>query len=306
MNIYSPSPSRVPSKNSPHCQPVQVHQPARRRHLGTGLLSLLVLLTLPVVVQAQFIYTTNNGAITITRYTGTGDDVTIPDTTNGLPVTSIGQYAFSSHTSLTNVTIPHGIVNIEDYAFSQCFGLASASIPNSLTNIGVGAFYSCISLATITIPSGVISIGDYAFSACMRLPSVTIPPGVIRIGDSAFSGCTSLTIVSVPSSVISIGNCAFSVAFGGIYGASGNNSLVTITVDPENLNYTSVDGVLFNKSQTTLLQYPAGKLGASYTISNSVTSIAGYAFFGSVSLTNITIPAASQNLGTRPSLSAII
>jgi len=43
MNIYSPSPSRVPSKNSPHCQPVQVHQPTRRRHLGTGLLSLLVL-----------------------------------------------------------------------------------------------------------------------------------------------------------------------------------------------------------------------------------------------------------------------
>ncbi len=55
----------------------------------------LLLLTLPAVVQAQFNYTTNNGTITITKYTGSGGDVTIPDTINGLPVTSIGDGAFS-------------------------------------------------------------------------------------------------------------------------------------------------------------------------------------------------------------------
>ena len=50
----------------------------------------LLLLALPAVVQAQYTYTTNNGAITITGYTGPGGAVTIPSMTNGLPVTSIG------------------------------------------------------------------------------------------------------------------------------------------------------------------------------------------------------------------------
>jgi hypothetical protein len=56
----------------------------------TRRLSLLLLFALPAVVQAQFNYTTNNGTITITGYTGPGGDVTIPSATNGLPVTSIG------------------------------------------------------------------------------------------------------------------------------------------------------------------------------------------------------------------------
>ena len=76
----------------------------------TKLLPLLLLLTLPPRVQAQFNYTTNNGTITITGYTGSGGAVTIPDripdTTNGLPVTSIGSSAFFDCTSLTSVTIP--------------------------------------------------------------------------------------------------------------------------------------------------------------------------------------------------------
>ena len=58
------------------------------------LLPLLLLLALPAAVQAQFTYTTNNGAITITGYTGPGGAVTIPSTINGLPVTSIGDQAF--------------------------------------------------------------------------------------------------------------------------------------------------------------------------------------------------------------------
>jgi hypothetical protein len=60
------------------------------------LLLLLFLLALPSVVQAQFTYTTNNGTITITRYTGPGGDVIIPSTIDGLPVTSIGAGAFGN------------------------------------------------------------------------------------------------------------------------------------------------------------------------------------------------------------------
>jgi hypothetical protein len=54
----------------------------------------LLLLILPAAVQAQFTYTTNNGMITITKYTGAGGAVTTLSTIHGLPVTSIGDYAF--------------------------------------------------------------------------------------------------------------------------------------------------------------------------------------------------------------------
>lgn len=69
----------------------------------------LFLLTLPVAVEAQFSFTTNNGALTITGYSGSGGDVIIPDTTNGMPVVSIGTSAFYSRGSLTNVTIPYSV-----------------------------------------------------------------------------------------------------------------------------------------------------------------------------------------------------
>ena len=62
------------------------------------------------VVQAQdYTYITNSGTITITGYTGPGGDVTIPDRINGLPVTSIGAYAFYGCTNLISVTIGNTI-----------------------------------------------------------------------------------------------------------------------------------------------------------------------------------------------------
>ena len=94
------------------------------------LLPLLLVLTLPAAVQAQFQFVTNNGAITITKYTGAGGAVTIPDTTNGYPVTSIGAWAFEFCTSLTNVTIPSSITSIGEDAFVCCTSLASIAIPD--------------------------------------------------------------------------------------------------------------------------------------------------------------------------------
>jgi hypothetical protein len=83
---------------------------------------LLALWTLPGVVNAQFIYVTNNGSITITGFTGLGV-VVIPSSTNGLPVTSIGTEAFYRQYRLTSVTIPDSITNIGDSAFYYCTGV---------------------------------------------------------------------------------------------------------------------------------------------------------------------------------------
>ena len=117
------------------------------RRLGTVyptlILPLLLLLTLPTVVQAQFNYKTSHGAITITKYTGTGGAVTIPSTINNLPVTAIGTNAFASCATVTSVTIPNTVTNIGDYAFYSCTSLTSAPIPNSVTTIGNSAFQGC-------------------------------------------------------------------------------------------------------------------------------------------------------------------
>ena len=85
----------------------------------------LMILLFPVAVQAQFTFVTNSGAITITGYTGSGGNVTIPSTTNGYPVTTIGASAFNHQGTLTNLTIPNSVTSIGDHAFEFCSGLTN-------------------------------------------------------------------------------------------------------------------------------------------------------------------------------------
>ena len=165
----------------------------------------LLLLALPIVVQAQFNFVTNNGTITIIKYTGSGGVVTIPSTINGLPVASIGDYAFLYCSSLTRVAIPNSVTSIGYEAFDDCTRLTNVTIPNNVTNIGDYAFAGCTSLTSITIGANVTSIGDMAFFYCSSLTRVTIPNSVTGIGEYAFFSCGSLTNVTIGNSVTSIG-----------------------------------------------------------------------------------------------------
>ena len=269
----------------------------------------LLLFALPAVAQVQYNYTTNAGKITITKYNGPGGEVTLPDKITGLPVISIGAGAFEGCDNLTSVTIPNSVTTIGDHAFENC-GLMSVAIPNSVTylgewafshctnltgilipdratRIGQGAFNSCTNLASITIGNSVTSIGDWAFLDCYKLTNVTIPNSVTSIEDDAFDGCSSLISITIPNSVTNIGTSAYFYC----------TSLAAITVDTLNPFYCSVDGVLFNKSQTTLIQCPGGKIG-SYTIPNSVTTIENEAFTLCTNLTSITIPSSVTNIGS--------
>ena len=125
-------------------------------------------------------------------------------------VTSIGDYTFSSCSSLTSITIPNGVTSIGNNAFSSCYLLTSITIPNSVTSIGDSAFSSCSSLTSIAIPNGVTSISNNAFSSCYSLNNITIPNGVTSIGDYAFNYCYSLNNITIPNNVTSIRNSAFS------------------------------------------------------------------------------------------------
>jgi hypothetical protein len=155
--------------------------------------------------QAQdFTYTNTNGTITITGYTGLGGNVTIPSSINGLPVTSIGGYAFQFLFNLTNITIPDSVTNIEDGAYYKgggmgtfwgCTNLTNATLGQSVTHIGFGAFQGCTSLTAVSIPDSVTTIGDFAFNNCTSVTVVTIGKNVSIVGTGigyAFAGCGNL------------------------------------------------------------------------------------------------------------------
>ena len=201
--------------------------------------------------------------------------VTLPD-----GITSIGANAFAGCSKLTSFTIPDGITKIEQGTFSSCNNLKEVIIPNSVTDIEYSAFNSCRSLTSITLPNSVTKIGGYAFSYCQNLTEITIPNSVTTIEYDAFYSCTGLTSITIPASVTTIGNSVF----------GGCTNLTSILVDSENPNYSSDNGVLFNKDKTTIIQYPSGKTETSYTIPNSVTSIGNYAFSNCTDLTSIIIP----------------
>jgi hypothetical protein len=193
-------------------------------------------------------------------------------------VTYIGRGAFQACTGLTSVTIPFGITTVSRETFRDCTRLTSITIPSSVTFIDLGAFQACTSLTNITIPSSVISIEIYAFYSCTSLTKVLIPDSVTYIGDRCFQYCTSVTNVTIPGGVTTIGSYAFADC----------TSVTAITVGSFNPAYISVDGVLFNKDQTRLIQYPCGKTGG-YTITNSVNTIGDRAFSGCSGLTSVTI-----------------
>jgi len=144
------------------------------------------------------------------------------------------------------------------------------------------------SITDVVIADGVTSIGNWAFGYCSSLTSVAIPNSVISIGYNIFA-LSSLTTVTVPNSVTSIKAGAFGDCMG----------LTSIDVDINNTTYTSEDGVIFNKSKTTLVAYPAGKAytNTNYTIPNSVTSIGDNAFQSCFGLSSVTIPNSVMSIG---------
>ena len=238
-------------------------------------------------------------------------------------VTRIAAQVFYGCTSLTSIEIPSSVTSIGMWAFYNCTSLTSIEIPSSVASIGIYAFSRCVSLNSINvdksnqeyssedgilfdkdkkelicypaekkekeynIPSSVTSIGTYAFGNCTNLTRIEIPSSVTSIGGGAFDNCTSLTRIEIPSSVTSIGTYAFSWCV----------SLNSINVDKSNQEYSSEDGILFDKGKTKLITYPAGKKEKEYNIPSSVTSIGDYAFDNCTSLTRIEIPSSVTSIG---------
>lgn len=187
----------------------------------------------------------------------------------------------------TYKNLDDGTVEITGYIGED----TSLVIPGELdekkvTGIGKYAFWNGSSLTDIAISEGVTYIAEGAFADCINLKSVIIPKSMLSIGESAFTGCKSLESVEIPENVQKIGNSPF-------YNCS---SLKEICVNEKNSSYTSEQGVLFNKERTVLIQYPAGKETAVYTIPEGIAVIAQSAFVNCKKISNITLPETLKNI----------
>lgn len=226
-----------------------------------------------VALSASAAETTTYGDLTLLLYSDyveiadcklSATSVTIPSKMGGKPVRVIGERAFYGCTNLQSVTISSNVQIIGDNAFAYCNALTTLTLPESVTAIGDAAFYNCSGLTSLLLPSQLLQIGTAAFEGCTGLTALELPASVTTLGDNAFAECTSLQQITV---------------------ADGNSAFV------------SVDGVLLNQAQTTLIRYPIAKSGTAYTVPATVTELAPSAFESCTRLTEIGLPNTLSSIG---------
>ena len=254
--------------------------------------------------------------------------VTIPSEIDGRPVTGIGERAFASCSSLTSISLPKTLNSIGFDAFLGCRSLTSISTlpgsgryesidgvlfsknvfntfryllrypegklageyaaPSTTNVIAVGAFKDVTALSRIDLPPIISSIHAAAFAGCSNLATISLPNSLRSLGSEAFAGCSSLTQLHLPAGLRVLEGLTVNSSTKHPFSRCEN--LHSFSVDPSNEYYRSIDGVLFNKDASQIIQYPLGRADATYEIPDSVTSIGRKAFHHCGSLVEVVLP----------------
>ncbi len=216
----------------------------------------------------------------------------IPDSLKNVTVVGgeILRGAFYNCSRLKSVTIGNGVTSIGYDAFEGCSGLTGVTIPDSVTSIGEGAFYDCGRLTKVHITdlaawcridfgseyANPLYYAHHLYLGGNEIKDLVIPNEVTEIKKYAFENCDGLTSVTIHDSVASIGGSAFEDC----------NRLESITVATGNPNYSSQDGILYNKAKTEIVHVPQAIKG-SIIIPDSVTEIKRHAFYNCGELTSV-------------------
>ena len=200
---------------------------------------------------------------------------------------TIGEGAFAYCSSLERIEIPGSVRILPEYLFYGSNSLKSVSLNEGLVRIKNAAFYDCAMLQEITFPSTLQYIGEMAFAECDALTEIVLPNGLIEFDFDIFSSCKNLSTISFPSSLRIV-----SIPF-----AAESHKLSTILVDSNSLYYKAVDGVLYDKTMTMLLCYPAGKEQTSFIIPDTVIEIYNCAFTSNKNIQIIYIPKSVKVIG---------
>ena len=267
--------------------------------------------SLSAETSGPFTYEVDGDFITITGYQPQTDkEKAIPKTIKGKQVISIGDEAFAACRHLNKITIPANIVGIGVSAFRDCPNLTAinvdahnpdyTSVDGVLFNKDQTTLIQCPGgkEGSITIPSSVTSIAEHAINNSPGLTEIKVDPNNTKYSslDGVLFDKAQTTVIqcpggkagraTIPKSVTSIDSQAFEHC----------TSLQAINVEPNNVKYGSLDGVLFNKKLTKLIRCPSGKAG-SVNIPANVISIGNYAFYHCHCLTSVNIPACVERIG---------
>ncbi len=160
----------------------------------------------------------------------------------------------------------------------------------NVNTIGERSFTSSIMLKTIVIPEGITTIEEDAFIQCKNVVNADLPESLVYIGEDAFMDCRALTGAKIPKNVEFIGKYAFSCNIAG-------SPFSTYIVDPENKYYSSVEGVLYNKDTTIMVDMPAAFTGE-FVLPASVDSIGNHELNNIWAMTYITVPEENKSFSS--------
>ena len=188
------------------------------------------------------------------------------------------------HKKDSTFVVPNSVRTIDVSAFRECKHLEEVIIPDEVTSIGRWVFEECKKLKRIALPKKLNDFGQLAFYDCSSLSEVIMPSTLESIELMTFGGCDSLHSIYIPGAIRSIDN-----AFG--------LSICEFVVSPQNKHFASIDGVLYNKKKTILIEMPRGRKLTEFTIPDGVKEIRYEAFRCYDTLKHVAFPRGLKRIG---------
>ena len=254
------------------------------------------------------------------------EDIIIPATYNGKPVTEIAEMSFYGNKNIKSVYMPDSITEIYASAFYECSALESVRLSSGLTEIPDYAFYNCTSLTSCELPDGIETIGQYAFYYCkmtevgfsssvreiknhafenVKIENLYLPATIEKVETNAFAFAESKTAFLDAKEIQGSFFNATNITIGknvkvleNLYGSSWSSDcrIVNIYADEENENYSSINGNLYSKEGTVLIQYAGAKTATDFIVPKGVAIILKNAFNGAEHLEAVNLSESVEEL----------
>lgn len=224
--------------------------------------------------------------------------------TTPVGVQKIGASAFESCKELVEIYISGQVTLIDKNAFKSCTGLEKiiflGSAEDNALTIKESAFYGCKNenLTELTLPANLLVMEKNAFGNTSKLTKVnvySVSPD-IQFAYAAF-GTTTTSVTTAPTYYVKELFIAKEVTTFDITGVFGSKVLASVVVEEGNVNYTSIEGVLFDKDVTKIVYYPTEREG-NYVVPSTVVEIGAKVFESKTGITSITIGKNVTTIGT--------